>query len=293
MQPQKNSLLNGRVPWLLSWAAVTTQQLEESKTTEGPTEALPVAEKETSPEMGCSGPRSPRVCGRQARKKNFSIDPWGSGPYQLSGSAEGFVCLGGPALYMRDPGKERPPEEERGTPAKTPWGSGSVGHPPAAAHRPCRGPASRHSPGPPLARRSPRRSPVQRCGAVSRHTGVNPTLRAKTPSVGRVPLLHSAVTLKAHAGATEAREVKLKPAILLGLLKDVDAPRVRGPVVGYSTAQPCPSGRPRWAGPGCPGLGESQDEESTSGQVVKLQGIFYVVQVAQHQEVGPDTSHPL
>lgn len=87
---------------------------------------------------------------------------------------------------------------------------------------------------------------------------MNPTLRAKTPSVGRVPLLHSAVTLKAHAGATEAREVKLKPAILLGLLKDVDAPRVRGPVVGYSTAHPCPSGRPRWAGPGCPGLGESQ-----------------------------------
>ena len=103
---------------------------------------------------------------------------------------------------------------------------------------------------------------------------MNPTLRAKTPSVGRVPLLHSAVTLKAHAGATEAREVKLKPAILLGLLKDVDAPRVRGPVVGYSTAHPCPSGRPRWAGPGCPGLGESQALASTNRDCLLCQSVM-------------------
>lgn len=34
-------------------------------------------------------------------------------------------------------------------------------------------------------------------------------------------------------------------------------------------------------------------EESTRGQVVKLQNVLHVVEVAQDQEVGPDTSHPL
>lgn len=33
-------------------------------------------------------------------------------------------------------------------------------------------------------------------------------------------------------------------------------------------------------------------EESTSGQVMKLQDVLHVMEVAQDQEVGTDTSHP-
>ena len=86
------------MPWLLSWPVVATQRLDESKTTEGPTGALPVAEKETSPEMGWGVGQDPQgfVAGMPGRKTSTC------GPLALTSSQdlEGFVCLGGPALYM-------------------------------------------------------------------------------------------------------------------------------------------------------------------------------------------------